>query len=41
MTLGALRRIAAKEVSNRPGRIKPRVLKGRRHRYALMQEPTR
>jgi hypothetical protein len=27
------------EVANRPGRIEPRVLKRRRHRYKLMQEP--
>jgi len=27
------------EVANRPGRIEPRVLKRRRHRYPLMQEP--
>jgi putative transposase len=41
---GALRtmrlaRIAAHEVANRPGRIEPRVLKRRRHRYPLMQRP--
>ena len=29
--------IAANEVANRPGRIEPRVLKRRRHRYPLMQ----
>ena len=34
-----LRRIAAHEVANRPGRIEPRVLKRRRHRYPLMQRP--
>jgi hypothetical protein len=33
----ALERIAANEVANRPGRIEPRVLKRRRHRYPLMQ----
>lgn len=31
--------IAANEVANRPGRIEPRVLKRRRHRYPLMQRP--
>jgi len=35
----ALERIAANEVANRPGRIEPRVLKRRRHRYPLMQHP--
>jgi len=35
----ALERIAANEVANRPGRIEPRVLKRRRHRYPLMQRP--
>jgi len=35
----ALKRIAANEVANRPGRIEPRVLKRRRHRYPLMQQP--
>ena len=35
----ALRRIAANEVANRPGRIEPRVLKRRRHRYPLMTRP--
>jgi hypothetical protein len=34
-----LARIAANEVANRPGRIEPRVLKRRRHRYPLMQQP--
>ena len=34
----ALERIAANEVANRPGRIEPRVLKRRRHRYPLMQD---
>ena len=37
----ALTRIAANEVANRPGRIEPRVLKRRRHRYPLMQRPRR
>ena len=32
----ALARIAANQVANRPGRIEPRVLKRRRHRYPLM-----
>ena len=31
--------IADNEVANRPGRIEPRVLKRRRHRYPLMQNP--
>ena len=31
--------IAQCEVANRPGRIEPRVLKRRRHRYKLMQQP--
>jgi putative transposase len=34
-----LTHIAANEVANRPGRIEPRVLKRRRHRYPLMQRP--
>jgi hypothetical protein len=34
-----LARIAAHGVANRPGRIEPRVLKRRRHRYPLMQRP--
>jgi len=34
-----LAQIAAQEVANRPGRIEPRVLKRRRHRYPLMQRP--
>jgi putative transposase len=34
-----LEQIAANEVGNRPGRIEPRVLKRRRHRYPLMQRP--
>lgn len=39
MTRDALKRIAANEVANRPGRIEPRVLKRRRHRYPLMTKP--
>ena len=39
MTIAALERIAANEVANRPGRIEPRVLKRRRHRYPLMTKP--
>jgi len=35
----ALGRIAANEVANRPGRIEPRVIKRRRHRYPLMTRP--
>jgi hypothetical protein len=35
----ALARIAANQVANRPGRIEPRVLKRRRHRYPLMTRP--
>jgi putative transposase len=34
-----LRQISQCEVANRPGRIEPRVLKRRRHRYKLMQRP--
>jgi putative transposase len=34
-----LARIAANEVAKRPGRMEPRVLKRRRHRYPLMQRP--
>jgi hypothetical protein len=34
-----LEHIAANEVANRPGRIEPRVLKRRRHRYPLMRRP--
>ncbi len=33
-----LQRIAACKVADRPGRLEPRVLKRRRHRYKLMQE---
>jgi len=39
LTASALARIAANEVANRPGRIEPRVLKRRRHRYPLMTRP--
>ena len=39
LTHDALARIAANEVANRPGRIEPRVLKRRRHRYPLMTRP--
>ena len=34
-----LTHIAANEVANRSGRIEPRVLKRRRHRYPLMKRP--
>lgn len=34
-----LERISRVIVANRPGRIEPRVLKRRRHRYPLMQQP--
>lgn len=34
-----LAHIASNEVANRPGRIEPRVLKRRRHRYPLMKRP--
>jgi len=34
-----LERISQVIVANRPGRIEPRVLKRRRHRYPLMREP--
>jgi hypothetical protein len=34
-----LEQIANNEVANRPGRIEPRVLKRRRHRYPLMTRP--
>lgn len=39
MWVAALRRIAGNQVANRPGRIEPRVLKRRRHRYSLMRRP--
>jgi len=39
LTERALERIAANTVANRPGRIEPRVLKRRRHRYPLMTRP--
>jgi len=35
----ALERIAANRVADRPGRIEPRVIKRRRHRYPLMRAP--
>lgn len=34
-----LERIASLEVPDRPGRLEPRVLKRRRHRYPLMRSP--
>jgi len=34
-----LAQIASCEVGHRPGRLEPRVLKRRRHRYKLMQKP--
>ena len=34
-----LRKIASNTVADRPGRIEPRVIKRRRHRYSLMQKP--
>jgi Transposase DDE domain len=34
-----LARIAANTVADRPGRIEPRVIKRRRHRYPLMMRP--
>jgi len=37
----ALARIARNEVANRPGRIEPRKLKRRLHRYPLMQQTRR
>ena len=37
----ALARIARNEVANRPGRIEPRVIKRRLHRYPLMQHRRR
>ncbi len=37
----ALERIAAHEVAKRPGRIEPRMLKRRRHRYPLMHDSRR
>ena len=39
ITTTLLHQIALQEVANRPGRIEPRVLKRRRHRYPLMQKP--
>jgi len=41
ITNAALERIAANDVANRPGRIEPRVLKRRRHRYPLMRRSRR
>ena len=38
LCLATLERIARNEVANRPGRIEPRVLKRRRHRYPLMRK---
>jgi hypothetical protein len=35
----ALKRIAANEVANRPGRIEPRMIKRSRHHYPLMHDP--
>ena len=35
----ALERFAANRVADRPGRIEPRVIKRRRHRYPLMRAP--
>lgn len=37
--LTMLKQIANCEVANRPGRLEPRVLKRRRHRYKLMMKP--
>ena len=37
--LQLLKHLAECEVANRPGRFEPRVIKRRRHRYKLMQEP--
>jgi hypothetical protein len=34
-----LQRISQVIVADRPGRIEPRVLKRRRHRYPLMRKP--
>ena len=34
-----LQQIASLETLDRPGRIEPRVLKRRRHRYPLMRAP--
>lgn len=34
-----LEQIASCKVANRPGRIEPRVIKRRRHRYPLMKQP--
>ena len=37
--MAILRQVAACEVANRPGRLEPRVLRRRRHRYDLMLQP--
>jgi len=37
----ALKRIAANEVANRPGRIEPRMIKRDRQHYPMMHEPRR
>ena len=37
--LTLLSQIASCEVANRPGRLEPRVIRRRRHRYKLMQKP--
>ena len=34
-----LAQIAGCQVADRPGRLEPRVIKRRRHRYPLMQQP--
>ena len=39
MCAGLLRQIASNTVADRPGRIEPRVIKRRRHRYPLMRKP--
>ena len=39
MCASLLRQIASNTVADRPGRIEPRVLKRRRHRYPLMKKP--
>jgi len=38
-TEGALARIAANQVANRPGRIEPRAIKRRRHHYPFLTGP--
>jgi len=37
----ALKRIAANEVANRPGRIEPRMIKRNRQHYPMMHDPRR